>query len=149
MRHEVIHLRKRRRQEHARVVAFPSRGDEVSQETEDAESAGFADSIGLDSGRVAALISKSLARLEPRERLLLHLRFREGLPYRRLAEVFEWKDTNAAAYEVGKTLRKLDLVNRCRKRFNWGEPEREVLLAALRRWLAIEPDEAEKQGRSS
>ena len=103
----------------------------------------------MDCARVAELISKSLARLEPRERLLLHMRFREDLPYRRLAEVFEWKDTNAAAYEVGKTLHKLDLVNRCRNRFNWGEPEREVLLAALRRWLAIEPDEAGKQGRSS
>ena len=43
VRHEVIHLRKRRRQEQTRVVAFPSRGDEVSQDTEDTKSAGFAD----------------------------------------------------------------------------------------------------------
>ena len=99
----------------------------------------FAESIGLDPRRVAAVVSRALARLEPRERLVLRLRFREGLSYRGLAEVFGWKDTNASAYEVCKILRKLDLLERCRRSFRWGEPEREVLRRCLRDWLESEP----------
>jgi RNA polymerase sigma factor (sigma-70 family) len=99
----------------------------------------FAESIGLDPGRVAALVSGALARLQPRERLILRLRFREGLSYRGLAGLFGWKDTNASAYEVCKILRKLDLLEQCRRNFHWGEPEREVLRRCLRRWLEAGP----------
>ncbi len=95
----------------------------------------LAETIGLAPDRVAELLAESLSALEPRERLILRLRFRQGLPYRRLAQMFDWKDTNAAAYEICKILRKLRLLERCRSRLRWGEPEREILLRGLRGWL--------------
>jgi hypothetical protein len=92
---------------------------------------------------VRELVARALAGLEPRERLVLRLRFRDGLPYRRLAELFGWKDTNAAAYEVCRIVRKLDLLGRCRTSLRWGEPERDVVLEQLGRWLEGEAAEAE------
>jgi len=104
------------------------------------------ESIGLAPDKVADLLAESLSTLEPRERLVLRLRFREGLPYRRLARLFGWKDTNAAAYEVCRILRKLKLLERCRQRLRWGEPERELLLRGLKAWLGPAAEQPHRDG---
>lgn len=100
---------------------------------------GFAERVGLDPPRVASILERALAELHPRERLALCLRFRERVPLRELAEIFGWKDTNEAAHEICKILRKLDVIGRCRRTLRWGEPEREVLLRVLEEWLESPP----------
>ena len=62
--------------------------------------------------------------------------------YRRLAELQGWKDTNAAAYEVKRVLRKLDLLGRCRSSLRWDEPERRTILRCLGQWFEAEEGEA-------
>jgi RNA polymerase sigma-70 factor (ECF subfamily) len=141
IRNEVARSRRKRALERERTVqpgadeaaAPPGRG-------------GVAERIGLDPARVARLLEDCLARLEPRERLVLQLRFRDGVTYRRLAELFEWKDTNAAVYEVTRILRKLELLDRCRRSLGWGEPERETLCSGLRGWLDAENAREQERG---
>jgi RNA polymerase sigma factor (sigma-70 family) len=139
IRNEVSRSRRRRALERGRIVQSDACEPDLARGRQGAGPAALAEGIGLDTAKVARLVGDCLARLEPRERLVLQLRFRDGLPYRRLAELFEWKDTNAAAYEVTRALRKLELLDRCRQRLGWGEPERETLRAVLRGWLDPEP----------
>lgn len=134
VRNEMAELRRRASKERNRDVTWV----EESMEEHEAGRTPFAESIDLDPDRVADLVRGLLEELDPRERTLLHLRFREGCSYRRLAELFHWKDTNAAAYEVKRTLRKLDLLGSCRTKLRWDEPERRTILRCLGRWLEAE-----------
>lgn len=138
VRNELAELRRRRARERHRFLPYEEDGTAESA----AAPAGarsdptqLVESIGLDRKRVTELVARALAKLEPAERLVLHLRFQQGLPLRRLAELFQWKDTNAAAYELSKALRKLELLERCRSSLRWGEPEREEMRNCLKRWL--------------
>lgn len=137
IRNAVVHQRRRATHQRGRSEPY----DETLQlERPGAgEEADFSTSIGLDPQKVAGLLAESLARLEPREREVLQARFQGGLTQRRLAGAFRWKDTNAAAYEVCRILRKLDLLSRCRRTLRWGEPEHEVLRHQLRSWLEEAP----------
>ena len=146
VRNEIGRLRRRAAAEDRRRRSDDERApsDGPSQLERLAGDAGFAEAIGLEADRVAEIVRDQLERLDARERTILRVRFIDGLSYRELAERFDWKDTNAAAYEVCKALRKLGLLARCRETMRWGEPEREVLLECLRRWLGA--DRAGREG---
>jgi len=139
VRNEVGHQRRRLARDRRRESVLP---EEAASPGADGGEGGFAEAVGLEPERVASIVAGALGRLDPAERLALRLRFRDGVALRRLAEIFGWKDTNAAHYAIIRILRKLDALGRCREALRWGEPEREMVLNQLRRMLGTGETEA-------
>jgi RNA polymerase sigma-70 factor (ECF subfamily) len=147
VRHELAQRARSDRKDRLRVVSVDDEHDGREPSDPRGDRTTFAEMLDLHPREVAEIVDGALAKLDEQERTVLHLRFREGLPYRRLAELFDWKDTNAAAYEVSRALRKLDRLARSSRRLRWGEAERRNVLACLGRWLRDDP-EIDGEGRS-
>ena len=72
--------------------------------------------------------------LTPRERILVRLRFRQGLKLRELATTLGYRDTNDAAYALRKALKRLD-PGTLFATDDWSDAERDSLRGALREVL--------------
>ena len=77
----------------------------------------------LDRCKIEKALKASASQLSPREVLLLRLRFKAGLKLREMAAALSLKDTNAAAYELRRALKKFDLLRELQKQHRWTEEE--------------------------
>jgi RNA polymerase sigma factor (sigma-70 family) len=134
-----VQRREIRDREHAEPVDFT---DEVNRKIE----AAMAETAnGCDAGTGPAFagegrpspelirgeVERIAAALDPRERILVKLRFRKGLKLRELATTLGYRDTNDAAYALRKALKRLG-AGALLGTDHWTEDEREMVREALR-----------------
>lgn len=101
----------------------------------------------LDAEALRQAVARALERLTSTDRLVLVLRFRDGLTLREIARAAGFKDTNAAAYGVRRALGRLKVLRELRDERRLGGPE----LAAVEELLAREllDREVDQGGESS
>ncbi len=85
----------------------------------------------LQPNRIAELVREAIDRLEPEDRLMLLLRYHDGLKLREIAALQGESDINRTARTLYGSLEKLDLLRKWKERHNPGEEEIKLLHAAL------------------
>lgn len=101
----------------------------------------------LDADALRRAVARALERLTSADRLILVLRFRDGLKLREIARAAGFKDTNAAAYAVRRALGRLEVLRELRDERRLGTAELGLVEELLRRELLDR--EVEKGGEGS
>jgi len=107
--------------------------DEANRAIQAAVQDGKVDAFDIPSvspQRLRDHITRAVEGLSPREKLLLRLRFQEGLKLRELAAALGYRDTNDAAYGLRKSLKSMDL-SEILEAGQWTEEDRRGALEIL------------------